>query len=233
MVEPLYEISVKCTYCDNSFKSMKVRPSFKKASKTDADFCVHYRDINPDYYVVRICPYCGYAHTENFSDKWKPAQREAFDEKVAKNWSMRSYSGERTWEETVQSYKLALLSAQIKEEKSRVIAGLLHHLAWLYRTKGDWEQEKRFLTFALEAYVNVYENEGMDLNNARLMYLMGELNRRLGRFNEAVKWFSRIINDRKIMDAAMIRASREQWTITREDMLAIRMELPEEMKQAT
>ncbi|MBP1962595.1 DUF2225 domain-containing protein [Paenibacillus aceris] len=233
MVEPLYEISVKCTYCDNSFKSMKVRPSFKKASKTDADFCVHYKDINPDYYVVRICPYCGYAHTENFSDKWKPAQREAFNEKVTKNWSRRSYSGERTWDETVQSYKLALLSAQIKEEKSRVIAGLLHHLAWLYRSKGDWEQEKRFLTFALEAYIHVYENEGMDLNNARLMYLMGELNRRLGRYNEAVKWFSRIINDRKIMDAAMIRASREQWTITREDMMAIRMELPEEMKQAT
>ncbi|MDR6881629.1 DUF2225 domain-containing protein [Bacillus sp. 3255] len=233
MVEPLYEISVKCTYCDNSFKSMKVRPSFKKASKTDTDFCVHYKTINPDYYVVRICPYCGYAHTENFSDKWKPEQREAFYEKVAKFWSMRSYSGERTFEDTMQTYKLALISAQIKEEKSRVIAGLLHHLAWLYRSVGDWEQEKRFLTFALDAYVSVYETEGMDLNNARLMYLMGELNRRLGRFNEAVKWFSRIINDRKIMDAGMIRASREQWVATREDMLAIRMELPEEMKQAT
>lgn len=233
MVEPLYEISVTCTYCDNSFKSMKVRPSFKKAKKTDTDFCVHYKEINPDFYVVRICPYCGYAHTENFSDKWKPQQREAFHEKVAKHWSMRSYSGERTWEDTLQSYKLALISAQIKEEKSRVVAGLLHHLAWLYRAKGDWEQEKRFLTFALDAYVSVYETEGMDLNNARLMYLMGELNRRLSRYHEAVKWFSRIINDRKIMDAAMIRASREQWIATREDMLAVRMELPEEMKQAT
>lgn len=233
MVEPLYEISVNCTYCDNAFKTMKVRPSFKKATKTDADFCVHYKDINPDYYIVRICPYCGYAHTENFADNWKPAQREAFHEKVAKNWTMRSFSGERTWEETLQSYKLALVSAQIKEEKSRVVAGLLHHLAWLYRGKGDWEQEKRFLTFALEAYVHVFENEGMDLNNARLMFLMGELNRRLGHFSEAVKWFSRIINDRKIMDAAMIRASREQWIVTREDMLAIRMELPNEMKQAT
>ncbi|BFT69761.1 DUF2225 domain-containing protein [Paenibacillus sp. P36] len=233
MVEPLYEISVKCTYCDNSFKSMKVRPSFKKASKTDADFCVHYKGINPDYYIVRICPYCGYAHTENFSDKWKSAQREAFHEKIAKNWTMRSFGGERTWETTLQGYKLALVSAQIKEEKSRVVAGLLHHLAWLYRTKGDWEQEKRFLAFALEAYVHVYENEGMELNNARLMFLMGELNRRLGRFSDAVKWFSRIINDRKIMDAAMIRASREQWIVTREDMLAIRMELPDEMKQAT
>ncbi|MNY74858.1 hypothetical protein D3C86_2139820 [compost metagenome] len=62
---------------------------------------------------------------------------------------------------------------------------------------------------------------------------MGELNRRLKRFPDAIKWFSRIINDRKIMDAGMIRASREQWVTTREDMLAMRLELPEEMKQAT
>ncbi|MNG18170.1 hypothetical protein D3C84_1022060 [compost metagenome] len=125
------------------------------------------------------------------------------------------------------------MSAQIKNEKSRVVAGLLHHIAWLHRIKEDWEQEERFLTFALEAYVNVFETEGMDLNNARLMYLMGELNRRLKRFPDAIKWFSRIINDRKIMDAGMIRASREQWVTTREDMLAMRLELPEEMKQAT
>jgi uncharacterized protein (DUF2225 family) len=233
VVEPLYEISVTCTYCTNAFKSKKVRPSFKKASKSDTDFCLHYKDINPDFYVVRICPFCGYAHTENFSDKWTSAERAVFHEKVAQNWSMRDYCRERTWEDSLQSFKLALLSAQIKNEKSRVVAGLLHHLAWLYRIKGDWEQEERFLSFALDAYVNVFETEGMDLNNAKLMYLMGELNRRLKRFPDAVKWFSRIINDRKIMDAGMIRASREQWATTREDMLAMRLELPDEMKQAT
>lgn len=233
MVEPLYEISVTCTFCTNTFKTMKVRPSFKKTTKSDTDFCLHYKDINPDYYVVRICPFCGYAHSENFSDKWTSAQREVFYEKVSQNWSMRDFCKERNWDDALQSYKLALLSAQIKNEKSRVVAGLLHHLAWLYRIKGDWEQEERFLTFALEAYVSVFETEGMDLNNARLMYLMGELNRRLKRFPDAVKWFSRIINDRKIMDAGMIRASREQWITTREDMLAMRLELPDEMKQAT
>ncbi len=156
-----------------------------------------------------------------------------FHEKVAQNWSMRDYCKERTWEDSIQCFKLALLSAQIKNEKSRVVAGLLHHLAWLYRDKGDWGQEERFLTFALDSYVNVFETEGMDLNNAKLMYLLGELNRRLQRFQEAVKWFSRVINDRKIMDAGMIRACREQWVTTREDMLAMRLELPDEMKQAT
>ncbi|NEW08419.1 DUF2225 domain-containing protein [Paenibacillus sp. SYP-B3998] len=233
MFEPLYDISVTCTYCTGIYKTKKVRPSFKKAFKTDADFCLYYKDINPDYYIVRICPFCGYAHTENFSDKWKPAQKEMFSSRVAKNWSMRNYCEDRTWEVALQSYKLALLSAQIKEEKPRLVAGLLHHIAWLYRDCNNWEQEKRFLNFALDAYVSVYETEGTDINNARLMYLIGELNRRLSNYQEAVKWFSRIINDRKIMDASMIRASREQWMVTREDMLASRLELPEEMKKAT
>lgn len=233
MVEPLYDITVTCSFCTNTYKTMKVRPSFKKAIKTDTDFCTYFKEVNPDFYVVRVCPFCGYAHTENFTDKWTTEQREVFFEKVSKNWSMRDLCGERSWDDARQCYKLALLSAQIKGEKSRVVAGLLHHLAWLYRYTGDKEQETRFLVFALDAYVNVFETEGLDLNNARLMYLMGELSRRLHRFQDAVKWFSRIINDRKIMDAGMIRASREQWITTREDMVALRMELPDEMKQAT
>ncbi|MNP73509.1 hypothetical protein D3C76_1702310 [compost metagenome] len=61
------------------------------------------------------------------------------------------------------------------------------------------------------------------------MYLIGELHRRVGDYNNAVKWFSRVINDKKIMDAAMIRASREQWAVLREDMLNGGHELPEEM----
>lgn len=231
MVEPLYDINVRCTYCANPFQSSRVRPSFKKASRTDTDFCVHYKDVNPDYYVVRVCPFCGFSSTESFSDKLSAAERKVFEEKVARNWSMREYGKERTWEDALQSYKLALLCAQIKGEKARVVAGLLHHIAWLYRYNGEVEQEKRFLQYALEAYVTVFETEGMDLNNSRLMYLIGELNRRLQNYNEAVKWFGRIINDRNIMDAAMIRASREQWAVTREDMLAAKLELPEEMQE--
>jgi uncharacterized protein len=233
MVEPLFDVSVKCTYCDNNFQSSRVRPSFKKATKTDSDFCIHYKEINPDYYVVRICPFCGFASTENFSNKMTSAQKSEFEQKVARKWTMKEYGKIRSWEDALQCYKLALLCAQIKDEKVRVIAGILHHIAWLYRYKEDWEQEKRFLEFALDAYVSVFETEGSSLNNAKLMYLLGELSRRLRNYNEAVKWFGRIINDRSIMDSGMIKASREQWATTREDMLQANLELPEEMQSAT
>jgi hypothetical protein len=35
------------------------------------------------------------------------------------------------------------------------------------------------------------------------------------------------------MDAAMIRASREQWSVLREQMLAKNYQLPEEMQDAS
>jgi hypothetical protein len=76
----------------------------------------------------------------------------------------------------------------------------------------------------------VYELEGMNINNARLMYLIGELHRRLDEPYEAVKWFARVVNDKRIMDAGMIKASREAWQSLREEMLEKKMELPDEVE---
>ncbi|MDF2924059.1 MAG: hypothetical protein K0R57_2973 [Paenibacillaceae bacterium] len=230
-VEPIYQIKVNCICCGYEFETSRVRPSFKKATGTDSDFNVRYKLTNPDYYVVRVCPQCGFSTTESFSDKLAADHKSEFELRVRVNWTAKDYGGQRTWEDALQTYKLALLCAQIKGEKDRVMSGLLHHIAWLYREKGDKEQENRFLQFALDSYVLVYENEGSpEVNNARLMYLIGELNRRIGNYYEAVRWFSRVINDKQIMDSAMIRASREQWAETRENMLEARLDLPEEMR---
>ncbi|MNI93803.1 hypothetical protein D3C73_1518040 [compost metagenome] len=88
----------------------------------------------------------------------------------------------------------------------------------MYRYQGETEQEQRFLRYSLDEYIKVFENDGMGGNDARLMFLIGELHRRVGDYPNAVKWFSRLINDQKITDAAMIRAAREQWTLLREQM---------------
>ncbi|WP_080834126.1 DUF2225 domain-containing protein [Cohnella massiliensis] len=229
-MEPLYQSKIVCACCENTFATSRVRPSFKRPIRTDSDFCAYFDVINPDYYVVRVCPYCGFASTENFSDRLYDKQKQAYLEKLGHQWKMRDYSGERTPEAALECYKLALLTAQAVGEKDRVISGLLHHIAWLYRNAGQKEQEMRFLRFALDAYVRVYEAERGSLNNARLLYVIGELHRRLGDPREAVRWFSRVIHDKSITDGAMIRASREQWTLIREEMQQKGQELPEEMQ---
>ncbi|OAB48567.1 hypothetical protein PBAT_02730 [Paenibacillus antarcticus] len=229
-LEPLYSIKVTCLSCEHEFMTSRVRPSFKKAVRTDADFCAYYKNENPDFYVVRVCPKCGFSSTENSAVKLSDKQRAIFKDKINVRWIERDFGGQREWDTALETYKLALLCAQTIGDTERIIASLLQHIAWLYRYKGDHEQELRFLKFSLESYIQVYEKEGVGANNAKLLYLIGELNRRVGNYNEAVQWFSRVINDKKIIDAAMIRASREQWSVLREEMNAKLMELPEEMK---
>jgi uncharacterized protein (DUF2225 family) len=216
-MDPLYTTSITCICCETGFKTSRVRPSFKKPTSRDTDFCSYFNgDINPDYYVVRVCPHCGFASTENGTEKLSDRQRQQYYEKIGVYWTMRDYGGKRTLEQALDCYKLALLCAQVIGEKERVVAGILHHIAWLYRYMGRQDQEMRFLRFAKEAYVKVYETEGVELNNAKLMYLIGELHRRVGDPHEAVRWFSRVVNDKKIVDASMIRACREQWQLIRE-----------------
>nr|WP_028560636.1 DUF2225 domain-containing protein [Paenibacillus pinihumi] len=230
-LDPLYTTHVRCSCCETPFTTARMRSSFKKATHMDSDFCSYYNnDNNPDYYVVRVCPYCGFASTENSASSLTEGQKSSYLAKLGLNWKPRDYDGQRTLSQAMECYKLALLCAQSVGEKERIIAGLLQHIAWLYRYMGAYEQEKRFLRFALDAYIRVYEVEGSSINNAKLMYLIGELHRRVNEPYEAVKWFSRVIHNKKITDSAMIHRSREQWQVLREEMLASQMELPEAMQ---
>ena len=233
-MEPLYRTAVVCLHCKAEFQTSRVRPSFKKPIKTDSDFCTYYRENseNPEFYVVRVCPYCGFASTDSFGQTLNEKQRQAFQEKVASTWSMKDYGGKRTLADAMYVYKLALLTAQIIGERPRVLAGILHHIAWLYRYEGNEEGERRFLQYALTEYVRVYETEGAEMNGARLMFMIGELHRRLKQYSDAVKWFSRVINDKRIMDAGMIRACRDGWAAVREEMAMAKLDIPEEWNQS-
>ncbi|GGO09604.1 DUF2225 domain-containing protein [Saccharibacillus kuerlensis] len=231
-IDPLFHITTVCVCCERKFETSRVRPSFKQTIRRDTDFCAYYKNENPDFYVVRVCPHCGFAFTENSASKLNQAQRKNFEEKVGAASKKKDYSGKRTLEMALETYKLALICAQVIQDKERIVASLLHHIAWLYRYAGNEEQESRFIGYARDSYIRVYETESAGSSDARLMFLIGELCRRTDSFNEAVRWFSRVINDKRIVDAAMIRASREQWATLREDMLARKMELPSEMQES-
>ncbi|WP_046215866.1 DUF2225 domain-containing protein [Paenibacillus wulumuqiensis] len=230
-LEPLYQITVNCPQCEEDFKTSRVRPSMKRAVRRDSDFCAYYQHENPDYYVVRICPHCGFASTENSVAKLSNEQKQKYMKQIGSRVAKRDMGGKRTGEQALEAYKLALMCAQTVGDRERIVASFLHHIAWLYRYNGEIEQELRFIRYCLESYIRVFELESVSGSDAKLMYLIGELHRRLGEFNDAVKWFSRVINDQHITDSAMIRASREQWVVLREQMLSKNIDLPEEMQQ--
>jgi len=218
-VEPLYQISVTCPNCSYGYKTSKVRRSFVKTIKTDSDFCVHYKDINPDFYLVRICPMCGYAFTENFKSNVKPHVKERIYETITKKWQNINYGNERNINDAIKLYKLSLLCAQLTEESNAVIGGICFKLACLYRFQDDDEQERRFLQYTLDSYMNFFENESnVNVNEGKMIYLIGEIHRRLGDYHTAVKWFNRVINEKSITDIGIIKKAREQWQLTKEQL---------------
>lgn len=221
-VGPLYDKEFQCEVCESKFTSKKIRSRFIRSENVHSDFFTEYRgDVNPYFYEVYVCPFCGYSFTDNFSHHFPPGVKEEIYVQITSNWKSRNYGGERTIEEAIQTYKLALLSARIKKEKNIVLAGLAMRLGWLYRMLNDNEQEARFLRLSLGYYEKAYENSdhiGTQMSDMRLLYLIGELHRRVGDREKAIQYLSRVINHKnKAIEPKIVEMAREQWYLIREE----------------
>ena len=83
-------------------------------------------------------------------------------------------------------------------------------ISWLYRELGDIKNEQIFREQALIGFKDAYLNEQLPIYNMddfTIMYLIGELNRRSGNYNEALRYLGDVITsqsaDRKIKDLAI------------------------------
>lgn len=211
-IDILYDRDITCLYCGKTFKTKRIRNSKLIVKKRDPDFCVHYEGENPYYYNISVCPYCSYAFSGSFSpvrEQYKAALEEDYFQKVGSV----ELCGERTHQEAVRSYKLALVCGSIVHEPRYVMAGIFLRLAWLHRFQGDTAEEKKALAKALKLYNLVYEHGEHDkysMGEHRLIYLLGELNGRLDKIDEARRWFNMVISDRSV-EPALKNTARERW----------------------
>jgi hypothetical protein len=184
----------------------------------DSDFCVHYKGVNPMFYDIYVCPHCGYAALADRFDKIDVEGKKAVLQNTTPNWTSRDYGGERTLEQALECYKLALLCAQLKRDKPSELAALCLRIAWLYRFSQDEQEERRFLQAALDEYVAAYERQtDNNVNEMNLLYIIGELYRRLGNAAQAVQWFSRVVNHKdRENNPLLISMAREGWQSIKE-----------------
>ncbi|HHY20538.1 MAG TPA: DUF2225 domain-containing protein, partial [Bacilli bacterium] len=195
----------------------KIRSRFIRVEKIHSDFYTEYKDneINPYLYEVHVCPQCGYSSTDQFSNRFPEGTQERIVEQFSRLWHSRDYGNIRTVDEAITTYKLALLCGELKEEACIVMAGIAIRLAWMYRLSKNEEQEQRFLKIALKYYKDSFENSDFldkQMTEIRLLYLIGELNHRMGNKAEAVQFFSRVIQHRmKDVEKRVVEMAREQW----------------------
>lgn len=222
-MHPLYDKHVQCPFCTHSFQTKKVRSRFTRPIHTDTDFCTMYKDEqnSPLLYVPIVCQQCGYTFTDQFSNLMSDQSREEISNRIAKRWTPQNYCKERTEVEALNAYKLAIYTAQLKKEKAIVLAGLYLRVVWLYRKRKEPQEEARFMRLALKMYKRAYEEDDLnytDMNALRVLYLIGELNRRLGLNEEAIRYFSLVVQKKQLAsDPKIITMARDAWFQIRED----------------
>ncbi len=217
---PLYQVDMNCPVCKVTFKTSKVKTSRCILKSRDADFCVYYRDENPIFYHPVVCPQCGYAAMIEEFDKVSSSEAGKIFANVGRKWKQKDLGGARSIEEAIDAYKLALYCSRLKDSTSFLsTASVCMRLAWMNRYRDNAEEERHFLSHALKNYKLAFENENMKghMDEMTLIYLIGELNRRLGDYREAVSWFSRAVSHNMRFQKPVIeKMAREQWQLCRE-----------------
>lgn len=196
-VKSIYNTHIDCPVCDSNIEYTKIRSKTIRMLKQDSDFCPYYEGENPLLYEAVICPECGYgAHITNFQNINK-YERARVREKITKKWTKRSFTGHRDIDKALEAFKLVLLNLQDMEASKSEIAKICMRIAWLYRYKNEQKLESKFMEHALKNYMEAYSQEDLTvegkLDQYTCLYIIGELCKRLERYEESVQWLSRLI----------------------------------------
>lgn len=205
----LYDKEINCPVCGNVFKIKAVKASHFRILKKDSDFFIHYAEVNPYLYDVWLCPICGYADMKADFPKIKEFQKDLIRINISQKWKGKKYPEMYDGNIAIERYKLALLNSTIYKADSSKKAMNCLKIAWMYRLIKDSSNEILFLKQAVAGFNDAFLNErfpiyGMD--EGTMMYLIGEMYRRIGDNGNAMSWFSRLITtpgtDQKIKDKA-------------------------------
>lgn len=192
----LFDKQIICPVCNSHFKTKTVKSKSPRVISKDSDFFIRYSAINPYFYDVLLCNSCGYAAMRSDFDNIKTYKKELVYSNVTPKWKPREYPDILDEKLAIERYKLALLNALLLDLADSTKAMISLKIAWMHRLLNNTDQEKVFLGQALEGFNNAYIYEVFPiygLQRDSLMYLLGELNRKLRNYPEALQWFSKTI----------------------------------------
>lgn len=213
---------VTCPVCGEEFEVQKVRTPAIQVEKQDTDFCLHYRSVNPLAYAIWVCPKCLYSGEESDFDslpRFKEVKLKGHIYSIFKKYGTPDLSDERSSEKAILSYEIAMDWAKFFEKSSFRLASFSLRIGWLYRFSGEDQKENEFIDKAVKLYRKGFETEHnipKNLGEVGAIYLIGELYRRLGNKNDALKWFGKALSHPDLRSNPKIeRLCRDQWQETK------------------
>lgn len=215
-MEGLYDKEITCPVCEKKYKTKKVKSAAVKLDKKDSDFCMHFKGANPLFYSAYVCPHCGYSSTEKNFEKITLAQKGLVDAAISSKWKGKDYGGERSFDETIEVHKLIMLNYKVMGYPDSEMAKLCLKFAWFYRYQNDEETEISYLRNSLMYFEKAYYSERLDEdpdNELNILYLMGDINKRLGEYTKAISWFQMALQHEHLANTkTMEKTIRDSWT---------------------
>ncbi len=212
----LFDKSFTCPVCDEEFHSKMVRTGKVKLLSADSDLRPKYQMVDSLKYDALVCPHCGYAALSRFFKFMLPAQAKMIRENITANFKgIDTSASTYSYDDAIMRHQLALANAVVKKAKTSEKAYTCLKMAWLYRGKAEnlpkdskdyqtqiielKKQELELLKNACEGFKSAYSKEtfpmcGMD--EITMMYLIADLCRRIGYFDESKRWISSVLTSR-------------------------------------
>ena len=216
----LWKKKVICPVCAHEFETFNYKSKSQALKEKESDFHEVYDEFDPIIYDVYVCPSCFFASTIAEFDKLKAREMEAlFSDKRSSKFD---YKKNRTIEMALESYDLAIhCKNQTEKPNEALLANLYIKKAWLYRGIKENNGELENLSEALHLYEKKYltaSNVAGALSENGLAYLIGELARRTGDYNKAMKYFSILVNSQEAKKEKYIYSlAKRQYELLREE----------------
>lgn len=212
----LFDKAFVCPVCDGEFHSRMVRTGKVKLLSGDTDLRPKYQNVDCLKYDVLVCPKCGYAALNRFFKFMLPAQAKLIRENISSSFEGLPATGNTySYDDSIARHQLALANAVVKKAKHSEIAYTCLKMAWQYRGKAeslppdtpnrdqiiaDLEKEElELLENAYTGFETAFSKEsfpmcGMD--EITMTYLLADLARRIGKYEESSRWISRVLTSR-------------------------------------
>jgi uncharacterized protein (DUF2225 family) len=215
MAEPTYLVEKECPVCQKKFNVTRTRGR-QVLVKQDSDLCSHFQGINPYYYTIWVCSNCGYAAADTYFDDLSVAAKDKIAKFLAARQVNVNYSGERTRDQAIATYKLAIFFADLVAAPASKLAELYLKLGWLYREGENAEEEKAAIAKAGEYYEQALLRErlpiGGTLSEAAVSYLIGELARRVGDNEKALLYLGKVVGSPTAkLEPRVVNLARDAW----------------------
>lgn len=201
MNNDLMQKDYDCPICRNRFKASRPRMAKLKLVGVDNDFRPYYEGLDVINYEVVVCNSCGFTALNNTFSDFNTLNIERTRMGLRTINVSKSYTIEVTSTEAAERYLAAIQLLEHRQTTDSQYYYLYLRLAWIYRVLDDEDAlENEFLAlrkalFYLEAAYKTEEIPFFDMDKSNIVFLIGELARRVGDYEKANLYIGKAVFD--------------------------------------